>query len=267
MNSEKRSLEGCLEQLEHARVQPIPGNFRNFIGVAEVGGRRYVVKKYMSEECALREEFFYNIFGEVISVPEILGKNGLTAYFAYVESSKKKDVPRAIFDWAKVHSTYLDSPLCEHPLAAQHRSRNIVEFVQSNPQLFGKRAQDIIKRIQTGPTKHLRCLIHGDLHTRNILSTSSGNFYIDFEFAGATHPARDLALLVLTIREHMREIIDAYSHAVSFRYPSLKDDIIREALIKGVQLVANVHKVRGSLQDKISLREKFALSMEMLLDV
>jgi thiamine kinase-like enzyme len=55
----------------------------------------------------------------------------------------------------------------------------------------------ISNRLKTKINLDLQTLVHGDLYKANILTKSRINYYIDFEFSGKGHPARDLALILL----------------------------------------------------------------------
>jgi RIO-like serine/threonine protein kinase len=229
------------------------------------GSKKIIAKVFTTPESFEREKRVYALLSGEISIPRLYRADQGIIITDFIDSEERKDFKKAIEDWAKIHNLFLGNPVLDTPLLAWGPPRNIKEYVLSNPILFNKFGQKIVEKIEKPSNQKITTLIHSDLYERNILTTKTGNYYIDFEFSGRSHPGRELALMILNHPEKIREIIGTYKQNITFDYNGIEEDIKRETLIKSVQLIGRIEKVVKSSEERKRLHSRFISAIEKVL--
>ena len=239
---------------------------RNSISVYSIHDKKILFKKYNEKKFAERERFFYEVLKGVCKIPKVYGSGEDYLVIEYIESSNP-NLKMAVEDWAKVHSAFLESEILKNPDIPKHKLRNLSNYVLNHKRLFGEISNKLNKRLSDkSKIVDSNTIIHGDLFGRNILSRNGENYYIDFEFSGVGHPTKDLAFLLLNHPSMERELIESYRKNISFDYKGIEEDINKELLNKGVQLIAGLGNLKMHSEGKKKIHRKFLEVLKNHLD-
>ncbi len=239
---------------------------RNSISVYSIHGKKILFKKFNKKEFIQREKFFYKFLKNSCKIPKIYSEGEDFIITEFIESCKPNLI-QAVRDWAKIHSNFLENEILENPLMFKHKSRNLSDYILNYQKMFGKSAEKIKDFLSSKEReKNYSTLIHGDLFGRNILTKNGENYYIDFEFSGSGHPVKDLSLLLLNNPNMKEEIIKIYRKNISFDYEKIEEDIKKELLNKGTQLILGLGNLKMSLEGKKKIHKKFLGVMENYLE-
>ena len=263
----------CIEDILSNLFRGVP-NFiskiecynRNSISIYSIGGKKVILKKYFEKKFAEREKLFYELLSGICKIPEVYGSGEDYLITEYIESSNP-DLKMAVKDWAKVHSAFLEREILGDPNIPKYKLRNLSDSVLNNKKLFGEISDKLSEKLsKNDKVKDYSTVIHGDLFGRNILSRNGENYYIDFEFSGVGHPARDLSLLLLNHPDLEDEIIRSYRKNISFDYKGIEGDINKELLNKGVQLIVGLGSLKMPSDGKKKIHRKFLEVLKNHLD-
>ncbi|MBD3247001.1 phosphotransferase [Candidatus Pacearchaeota archaeon] len=265
-----KQIENILVNMFHKKpafLYTIPGFHRNFQSVYKLGRQQILVKEYNSKKDLKREVFFYEMFGKnkLIITPLFYGHEKNVGCFEFIESDSKGDLFVGIEDWARVHSCFLKSNELNNPIMANHKSKNLPEYVLNHEKEFPKISKQIAEVLQSESYQNFKTLIHGDLEKRNILIKNNKNCYIDFEFTGRGHPLRDLSLLLLNHPQDKEKIISMYRKKISFDYENIEKDTKKELFIKAVQLIAEMKNINLPSKRKKNIHTRFLKVMDSYL--
>lgn len=248
-----KDLEGVLKDLFGTVpifLFELDGFNRNSHTVYSIENKKIIVKEFREKEVGKREKFFYEILKEICKIPNLYLANEDIIVTDFIES-EKPDILSAVKDWTRIHSNFLDSDILTNPILAKHRLKNLSKYIDHHQEMFGPDAVKLSKvlvdesREFNSPT-----IIHGDLYGKNILTRNGENYYIDFEFSGVSHPVRDLALILLNYPRIKEELIRIYRENISFDYKGIEEDIKKELLGKGVQLIAGLKGLKMPVEKK-----------------
>ncbi len=230
---------------------------RNLISVYSVNDKDILFKQYKEKKFAEREKLFYELLKGVCKIPKVYGSGEDYLVTEFIKSSSP-DLKMAVKDWAKIHSAFLKGEILVNPNLPKYKLRNLSNYVLNHKNLFGDIPDKLGERLlNKEKVQNYNTITHGDLFGRNILSQNGENYYIDFEFSGVGHPARDLSLLLLNHPDLEGEIIYSYRKNISFDYEGIKEDINNELLNKGVQLIAGLENLKMSPEGKKKIHKKF----------
>jgi len=230
---------------------------RNSISVYSVDGKKILLKQYNEKKFAEREKLFYELLRGICKIPKVYGSGGDYIILEYIESSNP-DLKMAVNDWARVHSIFLEREILRNPNIPNHKPRNLFDYILNHKKLFGEISDKLGEKLSKNEkARNYSTIIHGDLFGRNILSRNGENYYIDFEFSGVGHPARDLSLLLLNHPDRERELIKSYRENISFDYEGIEEDINNELLNKGVQLIVGLGELKMPPEGKKKIHKKF----------
>lgn len=216
----------------------LEGFNRHKHSVYSLGGKKIIVKEFTDKKFAAREIFFYETFKDLCNLPRLYFSDDNIIVLDFINSDNPPDLLSAVKDWARIHSIFLEAEILENPQCAHHKLRNLAYYVSHNPKLFdpdSEKLKEIL--LDEKRERNYQTLIHGDLYKRNILTNSQGNYYIDFEFSGKGHPTRDLSLLLLNYPHLKEDFLKVYRQNISFDYERIEEDIKKELLGKGTQLI------------------------------
>lgn len=229
------------------------------------GDRTIAIKEFEEEKSFQKEVFFYRLFEEekILRTPRVYEASKPFLLTEFIESDDKINLEDALRNWGKVHSYFLRRGVSELRIE-EINNKNLPEFVLSHPGLFGEKYKQLAERVKERIRHDLQTLIHGDLYKANILTRMGNNYYIDFEFSGKGHPARDLALILLNEYDQ-EKVLSIYKMNIDFDYPELKEDVITYALMRGIDLIANLKNTDFDMDKKKKIHSKFVNSMNRLI--
>ena len=183
---------------------------RNLISVYSVNGKKIIFKKFNEKESAIKEKFFYKVLRTHCKIPQTYFESDDFIITEFIESSTPNLI-RAVRDWARIHSDFLENKILEDKLMFKHQPRNLSDYVLKHKEIFGENTEKLREILSSKKREENHStLIHGDLFGRNILTMNENNYYIDFEFSGSGHPTKDLSLLLLNHHDMKGEIIKIY---------------------------------------------------------
>lgn len=219
------------------------------------------VKEFKDEKSFQKESFFYEFFEEegILRTPKLYLAQKPFFVTEFIDSDSEINLGGALVDWGRVHSYFMKKDFSGLNIE-KINNRNLPEFVLSNPNLFGENYRQIANRLKAKINVDLQTLVHGDLYKANILTRNEKNYYIDFEFSGKGHPARDLALILLNGYDR-EKVFTIYKKNIDFDYPQLEEDGITYALMRGVDLIANLNKMPFDQDKKGKVHSRFINSM------
>jgi len=212
-----------------------------------------------------KETFFYDLFKEekILRTPEVYFASKPFFITELINQDPEVNLETALRDWGKVHSYFMKRDFSKLEIE-EINNKNLPEFIFSHPGLFGQKYSQIAERIRKKINLDLQTLIHGDLYKANILTNKGINYYIDFEFSGKGHPARDLALILLN-GYNREKVFTIYKDNIDFDYSELEEDGITYALMRGVDLIANLNNMPFDKDKKRKVHSRFINSMNKLI--
>lgn len=228
------------------------------------------LKEFKVERSLQNEVFFYELFEKekILRTPKVYEISKPFLLTEFIESEDKINLENALRDWGKVHSYFLRKELggliTEKLEKVKVNDKNLSEFVLSHPELFGEKYKQIAERVKKRVKPDLQTLVHGDLYDANILTRRGHNYYIDFEFSGKRHPARDLALFLLNGYDP-ETVLSTYRGSIDFYYSGLEEEIITYTLIRGIDLIANLKNTDFDQDKKKKINSRFINSMNCLI--
>lgn len=229
------------------------------------GERTIAIKEFKEERAFQKEVFFYKLFEKekIIRTPKIYEISKPFLLTEFIESEDKINLEDALKDWGKVHSYFLRKGISKLRIE-RINNKNLSEFVLSYPGLFGEKYKQLAEKVKERIRQDLQTLVHGDLYKANILTRRGHNYYIDFEFSGKGHPARDLALILLNGYDR-EKILSTYKESIDFNYSGLEEDVITYTLMRGIDLIANLRNTDFETDKKKKIHSRFVNSMNSLI--
>lgn len=199
------------------------------------------VKEFNNSKAALSESKAYIFFTSngLLQVPPHYYSDEIYLVTGYIQS-KDISLTKIISDWSKVHLNTINQTLFEEIDPIQ----NTLENISHHKVLFGDKSSLIQERLLKGAQSPIKSITHGDLYSNNIISTTEGNYYIDFESIGVSHPARDLSLLLFNANENERQsIISEYLYSIrDLCLPNFEEDILTFWIERLSRIVIGLHQ-------------------------
>ncbi len=244
---------------------------RNDVSFHTIKGKLVVLKKFRNRESARREGAAYEVFMDnpIVRVPFRYFAEGDIALYDLVKSNGESDLLKRVGDWARIHSRKDLSSIFENRNPSKMQLRKVIQKVRERGDLFGGNHNAYADVIEGGldylVQPPIQTFTHGDLRVNNSISTKEGEYYIDFEFSGITHPAEDLAPSLLAYPHMRRAILQSYEANSSLDFGQIKKALPLYILFRSSRVILMQEK-RGLMEDiRLPVRKKFVSVMEDLI--